>query len=82
MCLFAGGDCVISSSKKVLRAVVVSIGGRGRSWGDLEGGVRQWVGSGHSYTLVMRLLEDNPTNYASKSLDLKPKDTRMLLNLC
>lgn len=56
--LFGGGErcvclqgsyCVIGFSKKVLRAVVVSIGGRGRSSGDLEGGVRQWVGSGHPY---------------------------------
>lgn len=54
VCLFAGGDCVIGFSKKVLRAVVVSSGGRGRSWGDFEWGVRQWVGSGHPYTLAMR----------------------------
>lgn len=52
VCLFAGEllcHCVIGFSKKVLRAVVVHIGGRGRSSGDLEGGVREWVGSGHPY---------------------------------
>lgn len=50
MCVcLQGSYCVIGFSKKVLRVVVVSIGGRGRISGDLEGGVRQWVGSGHPY---------------------------------